>query len=196
MLSPRDLTGSAPVVVVLAALLSMPVSPVAAQQDLERAVADFDLDRGSLAGLSGLFPTVSLAENIGQQDRMQERLITYMESRLRQAGIRVLSREEFESSSQKPWLRASVFAQQIKELGTVYTLRIDVWRKACITGYPETGAELSRIDGCRMVSVWEIIGQGTTPSLLHDSSLIGAVRESMVGWMDALVNDYLAANGS
>ena len=143
-----------------------------------------DYDRESLAGLDGLHVIVAGAQEGGlTEDALQ----TYLEMRLRQARIPVLSTiVEWLATERQPYLYLNILALQTAR-GWAYTLRLEVKQLACpegrlLRGDPHGG-------GCSGFTTWDVGVLSITPDNLADS-----VRGNLAELMDQLVNDYLAVN--
>ncbi len=151
---------------------------------------DVDLERESLAGLEGLKVVVEdLPDPAHEGGLTKDALQTYLELRLRQARIPVLSEDEWSASERRPYLYLNVPGLRMVG-GWVYRLDLNVKQTACIEGWPE-GLEglLARLGRCAFLTTWEAGGVYTTEQPLPDS-----VRGNLAALMDQLVNDYLAVN--
>lgn len=153
---------------------------------------DVDLEAESLRGLDGLRVTV---EDLGDEEQKGELtkdvLQTYLEMRLRQARIPVLSKGEWWASERRPYLYLNIMAFQTVSGGWAYTLRLEVKQLACIKGGMEgqEGALALLLGGCSFFTTWDGGWLFMTPDNLANS-----VRGNLVEPMDQLVNDYLAVN--
>ena len=151
-----------------------------------------DLERESLAGLDGLHVFVEDLRQAAQEGGLkQDALRTYLEMRLRQARIPVLSKDEWLASERRPYLYLTVGALPVTAGGGwAYRLGLEVRQRACIEGGLEgqTGL-LSRNGGCSPFRTWGVVLLAITSESLPDQ-----VRGTLAGLMDELVNDYLAMN--
>ncbi len=151
---------------------------------------DVDLERESLAGLNGLFV---LVEYLGDEEQggglREDALHTYLEMRLRQARIPVLSEDEWSASERRSYLYLNVHGLRVVGVW-VYRLDLRIKQGACIEGWPEGQEGLLALQGgCSLFTTWDQSGIYTTGSPLPDS-----VRGNLADLMDQLVNDYLTVN--
>ncbi len=142
----------------------------------------------SLRGLDGLYLIGSDLNDQAQEGGLTEdALQTYLEMRLRQARIPVLSTiVEWLATERQPYLYLNILALQTAR-GWAYTLRLEVKQLACpegrlLRGDPHGG-------GCSGFTTWDVGVLSITPDNLADS-----VRGNLAELMDQLVNDYLAMN--
>ena len=161
----------------VAACLLAISSPVAAQAT----------ERESLAGLDGLYV---LVENLNSEalegGLTREALQTYLEMRLRQARIPILSEGEAVANRRAPRVYLNVLASRPVPGLWVYKIGLYVMQRACIVGWPEGLA-----GGCfPSVTTWGLSTLHMTP----EQRLPTPVREDVATLMDMLVNDYLAVN--
>ncbi len=150
------------------------------------------LERESLAGLDGLHVLVEDLHQAAQEGGLtRDALQTYVEMRLRQARIRVLSENEWLASERQPILYLTVGALPVTAGGGwAYRFGLEVRQLGCIEGGLEgqTGL-LSSAGGCTQFRTWGVVFLAITPGSLPDQ-----VRGSLAELMDMLVNDYLAVN--
>ena len=144
---------------------------------------DVSLERESLAGLDGLHVLVDSINEDGQEGGLTRgALRTYLEVRLRQAQIRVLSEDESLALERAPLLGFTVLVLPLTKGGWAYSLSLEVRQVTCITGGVEVGT-------CLVRQTWDVGGLYLTGKDLSDS-----VRGNVAELMDQLVNDYLAVN--
>ncbi len=145
----------------------------------------------SLRGLDGLHLIGSdLSDEAEEGGLTEDALQTYLEMRLRQARIPVLSTiVEWLATERQPYLYLNIVALQTARGGWAYTLRLEVKQLACLSqegrllrGDPHGG-------GCSAFTTWDVDNLYTTGKNLSDS-----VRGSLAKLMDQLVNDYLTVN--
>ncbi len=151
---------------------------------------NFTLARESLAGLEGLKVVVEdLPQRTRQGGLTEDVLRPYLEMRLRQARIPVLSRDEWMASERQPYLYLNVIAIRTAAGGWTYSLGLDVNQNACIKGGVEGQGLLALAGGCSTFRTWHEAGLYTTGQPLPDS-----VRGNLAELMDQFVNDYLTVN--
>lgn len=96
---------------------------------------EVDLERESLAGLDGLHVLVEDLSESAQSGRLTvDALQTYLEMRLREARIPVLSKEEWLASQRRAYLYLYVLALSPVAGGWAYMILLDVNQVACIKG--------------------------------------------------------------
>ena len=140
---------------------------------------DVDAERESLRGLDGLRVQVEdLTDKAREGGLTEAALHTYLEMRLRQARIPILPKDE--GGQSRAYLYLEVRAIPVRARGGwTYRLDLDVKQRACIRGG----------GSCPWLTTWDVGALVITPDNLADH-----VRGVLVGYMDDLVNDYLAAN--
>jgi hypothetical protein len=149
-----------------------------------------DLARESLAGLDGLHVIIEELSGLALAAGLStDGLQTYLEMRLREARIPVMSNREWLASQRKPWLYLNASAV-LGSGGWAYSLGLEVKQYACIEGGLE-GQEglLALSGGCGAFTTWSRGGLYTAPGSLPDH-----LRGNLAKLMDMLVNDYLAVN--
>src|SRR2546422_6457039 len=113
------------VLAVLALLSATLVSPLVGQGDNEYT-------RKTLAGLTGLYVSVEQIPDEVQRDGLDTTQIrTDVELKLRQAGITVLTRQEWLSTAAAPYLYVNV--QAIKNPANLYAYSADVELRQRVT---------------------------------------------------------------
>jgi hypothetical protein len=150
---------------------------------------EVDLERESLAELDGLHVLVEdLSESAQSGGLTVDALQTYLEMRLREARIPVLSKEEWLASQRQPVLYLSVTTISIGG-GWAYMILLQVRQIACIKGGVEGQGLLALARGCFLFTTLHRGALYSTGQPLPD-----AVRGRLAQLMDELVNDYLAVN--
>ncbi len=147
---------------------------------------DVDILTEVLVGLDGLEVMVEgLTDKEREGGLTEDALQTYLEMRLRQARIPILSKLEWLQSERNPRLYLNVMAIQTVTGGWTYTLSLEVSQYACIGGVKEEPLT----HPCGSFTTWDVGGLYTTPDNLADS-----VRGNLAELMDRFLNDYLAVN--
>ena len=120
---------------------------------------DVSLERESLAGLDGLYVLVDDIDEDGQEGGLTRgALRTYLEMRLRQARIPILSEDEFLALERSPRLYLSVTTLSTAAGGWTYSLDLNVDQYACIKGGMEGQGLLALTGGCSMFTTWDTGG--------------------------------------
>jgi len=167
----------------LAALLLSSVavlSPLAGQGDDERS-------RPTLAGLPGVYVEGSQMKEDAQQKGLSEtQLRTDVELKLRQAGIRVLTKEEVTHTLGLPFLFVSVNTLQPQGSSHsglyAFAVNVELIQTICL-GRSPSGLTLGR--------TWNAAGVfGTVGRETLGESVRNEVRDAT----DQFINAYLAAN--
>ncbi len=117
---------------------------------------DADLARESLAGLDGLWLVVEKLDDEAQEGGLtSDALQTYLEMRLRQARIPVLSEDEWSASERRSYLYLNVHGLRVVGVW-FYRLDLRIKQRACIEGWPE-GPEglLALRGGCSLFTTWD-----------------------------------------
>ncbi len=169
----------APALAFMVGLMLALVSLVLAADDLERLD---QLQRPSLAGLTGVYVVVEDIEPDAERDGLaQSTLRTDVELKLRQAGMRVLSKDEWLAATGFPNLYLNV--NTLKDRMGTYAFCIDLVLKQEV--------RLTRNPAITFRGItWEAAGVvGTVgPENLH------RVRDHVRDRVDKFINAYLAAN--
>ena len=157
---------------------------------------DVDWEAESLRGLDGLAVNVEDLPDPAQEGGLTKDVLqTYLEMRLREARIPVLSLEEISVSERTPVLSLEVLAIPTAAGGWAYALVLEVFQWACITGSDEgQEAPYASTRGCSPFRTWQAGGLYKTAEDGSPQSLYYAVRGKLAQFMDQLVNDYLAMN--
>lgn len=135
----------------------------------------------TLRDLQGVFVIVETVKSDAVADGLSvEDLQHDVESKLSQAGIRVLTHDEWRSTPGRPWLYISV--NTIKFLAS-YFFSLDVQLKQEVT--------LSRIGSISTSSsTWELGSLGMTVT----SDLPSRVRQAVDGYIQRFIEDCATAN--
>src|SRR2546425_8239420 len=163
------------VLAVLALLSATAVSPLVGQGDNEYT-------RKTLAGLTGVYVSVENIPDEAQHDGLDTtRIRTDVELRLRQAGITVLTRQEWLSTAAAPYLYVNV--QVIKNPANFYAYSADVELRQRVTLVHNPATSI-------LAATWSATGIIGTVG----SRRVGSLRENVRDLTDRFINAYLAAN--
>jgi len=140
--------------------------------------SDTTYDRESLRGLPGVSVVVEGLGDIGKQAGLTvEQLQTDVELKLRQAGIKVLSKSEVRSTPGAPHLYVNVYMLQSG------ACHIDV--------RVNQFARLERRNSTRVIaSTWSIEALGFTPAI----QAAATIRRNVGARVDRFISAYLAVN--
>ncbi len=165
--------GWTPVMVISAFILAL-VSPAAAQ--------DTKSERATLAGLTGVYVLVEAMTPDAERDGLaRSTLQTDVELKLRQAGIRVLSENEFTEVPRSPMLYLRVSTFRRSELSvSAFHIKLEVAQVVRLVRDPTITLP---------AATWEINRLG-----LVGSDKLSKVRENVRDAVDQFINAYLAAN--
>ncbi len=159
----------------LALLSASVLSPLVAQGDNEGT-------RATLAGLTGVYVLVEHIPDEAQRDGLDTTQIrTDVELKLRQAGITVLTQQEWLSTAAAPYLYVNV--QAIKNSAGIYAFTVDVELRQRVTLIQNPSMRV-------LAPTWSATGIIGTVG----SQKIGSVREDVRDLTDQFINAYLAAN--
>ena len=162
------------VLAVLALLSAAAVSPLVGQGDDEYT-------RKTLAGLTGLYVSVQRIPDEMQRDGLDTtQILTDVELKLRQAGITVLTRQEWLSTEAFPYLYVNVQAHKTSNL---YALSVDVELRQLVTLVHNPAVST-------LATTWSATGIIGTVG----SQKLGSVRDDVRDLTDEFINAYLAAN--
>jgi hypothetical protein len=143
---------------------------------------DEDVDRDTLRGLSGVHVVIeSVRPEIERAGLTKQQLQTDVELRLRQTGIRVLSKAERAQVLGWPFLYVNVHVL-ISTGMAIYNIRVDLKQEA----------QLSANDSSAVVSTWSTGSLGRTGI----ANMPTDVRNSLRDRVDEFVNAYLSVNPS
>ncbi len=143
---------------------------------------DNESTRNTLAGLTGMYVLVEHIPDEAERDGLDTTQIrTDVELKLRQAGITVLTQQEWLSTAAAPYLYVNV--QAIKNRANVYAFSADVELRQRVTLVRNPGMSI-------LATTWSATGIIGTVG----SQKLGAVREDVRDLTDQFINAYLAAN--
>ena len=163
------------VLVALVLLSAAVVSPLTGQGDNEYS-------RKTLAGLTGVYVSVEHISDEAQRDGLDTTQIrTDVELKLRQAGITVLTQQEWLSTAAAPYLYVNV--QAIKNQAHMYAFSADVELRQRATLVRDPSMSV-------LATTWSATGIIGTVG----SQIVASVREDVRDLTDQFINAYLAAN--
>ena len=163
------------VLAVLALLSATVVSRLVGQGDNEST-------RKTLAGLTGLYVSVQRIPDEMQRDGLDTtQILTDVELKLCQAGITVLTRQEWLSTAAAPYLYVNV--QAIKNPANLYAFSVDVELRQRVTLVHNPAVSI-------LATTWSATGIIGTVG----SQKLGSVRDDVRDLTDQFINAYLAAN--
>ena len=163
------------VLAVLALLSATVVSRLVGQGDNEST-------RKTLAGLTGLYVSVQRIPDEMQRDGLDTtQILTDVELKLRQAGITVLTRQEWLSTEAFPYLYVNV--QVTKNSARIYAFSVDVELRQLVTLVHNPAVST-------LATTWSATGIIGTVG----SQKLGSVRDDVRDLTDEFINAYLAAN--
>ena len=138
-----------------------------------------DEDRESLAGLEGVYVVV---EDVNESYGItRQQLLTDVELRLRQNGIKVLSEEEWFRTKGGQHLYLNVLLERFDELG-VYIVSISLKLKQKVVLVREPSKSV-------FATTWHVWNLN-----VFGSDKLQHLREEAKDHVDSFCNDYLAAN--
>jgi len=142
---------------------------------------DVEQTRNSLRGLNGVYvmPENPLEEDAIKGGLSKDNIRTEVELKLRQAGIRVLSREEWEQESGRPYLQVWPKVLKGGVLGG-YIYHITVEFKQYVTLFRSPSVQA-------FGATWSAECMGYTPELRD-------IRDKMNERVDLFINAYLGVN--
>ena len=163
------------VLATIALLCAVVVPPLVSQGDDETT-------RNTLADLKGVQVLVESIKDEVQRDGLRESQIqTDVELKLRQAGISVLTHEEWLSTAAAPYLYVNV--QASKNSAGIYAFTVDVELRQRVTLIQNPSMRV-------LAPTWSATGIIGTVG----SQKVGSVREYVRDLTDQFINAYLAAN--
>ena len=163
------------VLAVLALLSATVVSRLVGQGDNEST-------RKTLAGLTGLYVSVQRIPDEMQRDGLDTtQILTDVELKLRQAGITVLTRQEWLSTAAAPYLYVNVQVLKNPAKFYVFSANVELGQRATLVHDPSMSV---------LATTWSATGTIGTVG----SQKVGSVREDVRDLTDQFINAYLAAN--
>jgi len=148
---------------------------------------DFETSRQTLAGLRGVHVLVEdLQPNIVKfSDKFKfskDELRKGVELKLRRAGIKVLSRNEWLASPGRPILCVAVNTHQREKYWWAYDIRVELYQMASLEVNPATKA---------MVSTWS-----TNMTGVVNIGTLNTLNEPVKVLIDLFINAFLSVNPS
>lgn len=145
--------------------------------------ADNETQRRTLAGLQGIYVTIETLNPEVERDGLSESAIkTDVELKLRQAGIRILTREQWLGTPGKPWLYLNVSVLKSPWSGEyVYGIELKLIQEVTLTRVPRTMTD---------ASTWEARG---SVGIAGQARLLD-IRNFVRDMVDQFINAYLAVN--
>ena len=163
------------VLAALTLLSTTVVSPLVGQGDDETS-------RATLAGLTGVYVLVEQISDEAQRDGLDTTQIrTDVELKLRQAGITVLTRQEWLSTAAAPYLYVNVQVLKNPAKFYVFSANVELGQRATLVHDPSMSV---------LATTWSATGTIGTVG----SQKVGSVREDVRDLTDQFINAYLAAN--
>jgi hypothetical protein len=140
-----------------------------------------DRARETLRGLPGVTVVVEPLSPGAEQDGLtQSQLRTEVEQRLRKAGIRVLTKEEWQNTPGSPYLYINVAA--LKKNYGLYAYAIEVCLNQLVTLIRDQDIQ-------EFAETWETREVGTV-----GEERLPTVRNSVVAHVDEFIRDYFTVN--
>jgi putative peptidoglycan binding protein len=139
--------------------------------------------RATLRGLSGVAVIVESMDPEAERDGlMKSQVQTEVELRLRQAGIRVLSREDRLTTPGKPFLYINIHASKRSDINLyAYYVTVELNQSAWLDRDPAIDVPAA--------TTWSISGGGSV-----GGQRLRSVREDVLDYVDRFINAYLAEN--
>jgi hypothetical protein len=147
----------------------------------ESDAADDEDTRTTLHNLSGVKVVIeSLGPDMEGAGLSQQQLQTDVELQLRQAGLRVLTTEEWAQVPGRPWLYVNAQVLLIDNDLAVYSIRVEI----------NQDAHLTALDAFADVVTWDKGGIGATEM----ANLSPHVRDGLRDLVDTFIDAYLSVN--
>lgn len=147
----------------------------------ESDAADDEVTRATLYGLSGISVVIeSLGPDIEGAGLSKPQLQTDVELQLRQAGLRVLTQEEWAQVPGRPWMYVNVQVLLIDHGLAVYSIRVEV----------NQDAHLAANNAFADLATWDRGGIGATEM----ANMPTCVRNGLRDLVDAFIDAYFSAN--
>jgi hypothetical protein len=138
-------------------------------------------EKGTLKDLKGVYVLIeSLTPQANQKGLTEQQLQTDVELKLRQNGIKVLTREESFSAPGSPYLYLNVNVVISDRVLSPYNISLQLKQNVI----------LSRDNICCKGITWEKGGTG----IAGEAALVESVRGLVKDVVDMFINDYLAVN--
>jgi hypothetical protein len=150
----------------------------------ECRVLGSESERKSLKGLKGVYVPI---ENFGENKEeggglTTSQLQTDVELRLRKAGIRILTKEEWLATKGGPYLYVSVFPVMTPDVYFYASIEVQLKQNVLLERDPS-----NKVFGC---SSWS----RKTAGYGGKANFVKGVRDSVGDLVDKFINDYLAVN--
>jgi len=141
---------------------------------------DSESDRATLRGVEGMYVIVEeLEPEVERAGLTRHQLQTEVELRLRQVGIRVLTKEERLETPGAPWLYVNVNVVLRSDGLTAFSTRVELNQVA-----------LLKTDGSLViVPTWSVAYTGSVGSLR-----LSAIRNNVKDQVDHFINAYLSVH--
>jgi len=147
------------------------------------AAADNETQRKTLAGLQAVYVTIETLDSEVERDGLSESAIqTDVELKLRQAGIPVLTHEQWLRTPGKAWLYLNVNVHKEQSWGGyVYGIKLHLIQEVTLTRAPRTITD---------AATWEAVGKVG----IAGQARLSSIRDSAKDMVDQFINAHLAAN--
>jgi len=163
------------VLAALTILFATGVSPLVGQEDDEAS-------RATLVGLPGVDVVVEQIADDAQGDGLDTLQVrTDVEVKLRQAGIRVLSKEEWLSTAGRPYLYVNIQTVKNKQSVYAFSARVELRQSVTLVRQPSLR---------QLLTTWSTPGYIGTAG----SQKLATLRDDVRDLTDQFINAYLAAN--
>ena len=142
----------------------------------------YDGDIESLRGLKGVYVMIGDLKPDIEEDRLEkEQIQTDVELKLRLAGIKVLTREEYEKELGRPYLYVSGISMK-REIGShVFNTQVELVQQVQLTR--NTKISLT-------TKTWSTSDIG----YVGEKDVANYVRDAIKDGVDEFINDYLSVN--
>ena len=152
-----------------------------ASNSISRGLSISD-EHKSLQGLKGLYVVIrTLPTGIQGKGVTQEQILTDVESQLRLAGIKVVSKEEIFSIPGQPWLSVDARGGLQPDGLASWTILVELHQVVNLSRDPEIKDILA--------ITWSAGSYGTV-----GQDNLGTIRTEIKGLIDVFINDFLSVN--
>ena len=147
------------------------------------AAADNETQRNTLAGLKGIYVEMESIDSEVERDGLSASAIqTDVELKLRQAGVTVLTHDQWLRTTGKPWLYLNVNVHKEPSWGGyVYGIKLHLIQEVTLTRAPRTIID---------AATWEAVGSVG----IAGQARLSHIRDAAKDMVDQFINAYLAAN--